>query len=235
MLFLLSNQAVGSSLVKAQIKLLFNNMQSDPVLAIRYPSSSRIRRHVSYSDRYPHILWISRNVFRSFQVSQNARSKKPQYKQLEGVLRTKNSGGESVSVSHGCADMDKQMPLLLGVSKAVLENVIFCHQEDSNWPLGDSNSLKTNFDAIFSATRYSKALDAIRKLKQEQSALAKDMEADLRVLERDLEQANKIKAEKEEAEGRVGGRRSEIKAIVEQARVSGLRLWCSSASLRSSN
>jgi DNA repair exonuclease SbcCD ATPase subunit len=29
------------------------------------------------------------------------------------------------------------VPQLMGVSKAVLENVIFVHQEDSNWPLAE--------------------------------------------------------------------------------------------------
>lgn len=41
----------------------------------------------------------------------------------------------------------------LGVSKAVLDNVIFCHQEESNWPLGEGKSVKQKFDDIFAATR----------------------------------------------------------------------------------
>ena len=32
-------------------------------------------------------------------------------------------------MSHRCADMKKLVPQLMGVSKAILENVIFCHQE----------------------------------------------------------------------------------------------------------
>jgi len=59
------------------------------------------------------------------------------------------------------------------VSKAVLENVIFVHQDESNWPLGDGATLKKKFDDIFSATRYTKALEAIRKLKSEQTAQIK--------------------------------------------------------------
>ena len=54
-----------------------------------------------------------------------------------------------------CTDMDKEIPELMGVSKAVLENVIFCHQEESNWPLSENARLKAKFDDIFSATRYS--------------------------------------------------------------------------------
>lgn len=50
--------------------------------------------------------------------------------------------------------MDVEIPHLLGVSKAVLENVIFCHQEDSYWPLSEASTLKKKFDDIFEATRY---------------------------------------------------------------------------------
>lgn len=50
--------------------------------------------------------------------------------------------------------MDREIPALMGVSKAILENVIFVHQDDSNWPLQDPSTLKKKFDDIFSATRY---------------------------------------------------------------------------------
>ena len=43
------------------------------------------------------------------------------------------------------------------VLQAVLENVIFVHQEDSNWPLADGQTLKKKFDDIFNATKYTKA------------------------------------------------------------------------------
>lgn len=50
--------------------------------------------------------------------------------------------------------MDKEVPALMGVSKAILENVIFVHQDEANWPLQDPSTLKKKFDDIFSATRY---------------------------------------------------------------------------------
>ena len=80
-----------------------------------------------------------------------------------------------------------QMINHLGVSKAILTHVIFCHQEDSTWsvllllhlahcvcvyyttcrPLSEGKALKLKFDEIFASTRYSKALDAIHKLQRE--------------------------------------------------------------------
>lgn len=57
----------------------------------------------------------------------------------------------------------------MGVSKAILENVIFVHQDDSNWPVQDPSTLKKKFDDIFSATRYTKALEVIKKLHKDQA------------------------------------------------------------------
>ncbi len=42
------------------------------------------------------------------------------------------------------------------VSQAILENVVFCHQEDASWPMQDGALLKKKFDDIFESTRYSK-------------------------------------------------------------------------------
>ena len=60
---------------------------------------------------------------------------------------------ETVSITSKCADLNREMVNALGVSKAVLENVIFCHQEESNWPLNEGKSVKQKFDEIFAATR----------------------------------------------------------------------------------
>lgn len=68
----------------------------------------------------------------------------------------------------------------MGVSKAILQHVIFCHQEESNWPLtGSDKDLKTRFDLIFSADRYRKALDEIKTQQ-------KELTTQLRVLEPEL-------------------------------------------------
>ncbi|KAK9138451.1 hypothetical protein Sjap_009045 [Stephania japonica] len=105
---------------------------------------------------------------RSFQLTQKA--SKMEYKAIESVLQTINPhSGEKVCLSYRCADMDREIPALMGVSKAVLENVIFVHQDDANWPLQDPATLKKKFDDIFSATRYTKALEVIKKLHKDQA------------------------------------------------------------------
>nr|XP_048333256.1 DNA repair protein RAD50 isoform X2 [Ziziphus jujuba var. spinosa] len=105
---------------------------------------------------------------RSFQLTQKA--SKMEFKAIESVLQTINPHtGEKVCLSYRCADMDREIPALMGVSKAILENVIFVHQDEANWPLQDSSTLKKKFDDIFSATRYTKALEVIKKLHKEQA------------------------------------------------------------------
>lgn len=86
---------------------------------------------------------------------------------------------QKVIISQRCLDIDKAVPQHMGISKAILENVIFVHQEEANWPLKESKVLKQKFDDIFSATRYSKALDAIKKLRKEKMDEVKDQKIQL--------------------------------------------------------
>lgn len=51
----------------------------------------------------------------------------------------------------------------MGVSKPILDYVIFCHQEDLNWPFQDGKKLKEKFDEIFDSARFNKALENIMK------------------------------------------------------------------------
>ena len=50
--------------------------------------------------------------------------------------------GERVVVSSRVAELDLILPQYLGVSTAVIDNVIFCHQDESFWPLSDPSTLK---------------------------------------------------------------------------------------------
>ncbi|WZZ39670.1 hypothetical protein YC2023_035929 [Brassica napus] len=132
--FIHDPKVAGETETKAQIKLRFKTAAGKDVVCIR-----------------------------SFQLTQKA--SKMEYKAIESVLQTINPHtGEKVCLSYRCADMDREIPALMGVSKAILENVIFVHQDESNWPLQDPSTLKKKFDDIFSATRYTKALEVIKKL-----------------------------------------------------------------------
>ena len=90
--------------------------------------------------------------------------------------------------------MDEEIPRLLGVSKAILENVIFCHQEESNWPLSEPSVLKKKFDDIFEATKYTKALDQIKSIRKEQTAELKVDKERLLAYKTDRERAAKLES-----------------------------------------
>jgi DNA repair protein RAD50 len=128
---------------------------------------------------------------RTFQLQQTKTALK--FKALDGVIRVINDLGEKVSMSHKCSELDRHIPEMLGVSKAVIESVIFCHQEESNWPLLEGAELKKRFDGIFESARYTKALEAIRKLKKARLDDTKDYKRDLDVLSTHMKQAQTIR------------------------------------------
>jgi DNA repair protein RAD50 len=85
-------------------------------------------------------------------VTQNAASRT--CKTLESLLLIRDPVTDiQYSITSKCAEIDNELPHHLGVSKPILENVIFCHQEESSWPLSEPSVLKKKFDDIFAATR----------------------------------------------------------------------------------
>ena len=104
--------------VKGQIKLKFKNVKGQTMVCTRSMQSTQ-------------------------------KKTKLEQKTLESVLVTTDpTTGEQVSISSRCAEMDAEIPFQLGVSRAVLENVLFCHQEESFWPLSEPSILKKKFDDI---------------------------------------------------------------------------------------
>eukprot|EP00804_Cyclotella_cryptica_P001162 CCRYP_016992-RC/>CCRYP_016992-RC protein AED:0.11 eAED:0.11 QI:270/1/1/1/0.66/0.68/16/2123/747 len=142
-------RSLGMSVVKANVKLRFNNRGNQSMVVIR-----------------------------SMEVTQKKST--ASFKALDGIIRTQDPNtGERVSLSHKCTELDKQIPALMGVSKPILEHVVFCHQEDSSWPLQEGAVLKKRFDDIFDSTRYAKALEAIKASRKEYAVQVKDSKADL--------------------------------------------------------
>ncbi|KAF4635009.1 hypothetical protein G7Y89_g3087 [Cudoniella acicularis] len=109
---------------------------------------------------------------------------------LEGNLVMKKDG-ERTSLSKRTAELNKLMPQLLGVSPAVLDYVIFCHQDESLWPMSEPGALKKKFDEIFEAMKYTKAIENLKSLKKNHADELKT----LRVHENNFKD-NKDKAER---------------------------------------
>jgi DNA repair protein RAD50 len=77
--------------------------------------------------------------------------------------------GEKRSMSSRVAEINDVMPKYLGTSKAILDSVIFCHQDESLWPLAAPKDLKERFDKIFEAQKYSLAIDNIKVMRKGQN------------------------------------------------------------------
>ena len=111
-------------------------------------------------------------------------------KTLEGQLLMVKDG-ERTAMSSRVAELDQILPQYLGVSRAILDSVIFCHQDESLWPLSEPSVLKKRFDEIFEAVKYTKAIDNIKILRKKQmEELGK-----LRIVEQHAKE-NKEKGEK---------------------------------------
>ncbi|KAI1434091.1 hypothetical protein GGR50DRAFT_445501 [Xylaria sp. CBS 124048] len=146
-------------------------------------------------------------VTRSLQltVKKTARSQKT----LEGTLHT-NHDGEKVSVSSKEANLNKLISDTLGASAAVLDAVIFCHQEESLWPMSEPAALKKRFDEIFEAMKYTKAIENLKVLRKKQG----ESLTQLKAKEID-DKSNKERAEK--CEQRSIQLQNELESMREQA------------------
>ncbi|CAB4253830.1 similar to Saccharomyces cerevisiae YNL250W RAD50 Subunit of MRX complex [Maudiozyma barnettii] len=141
------------------------------------------------------------------------------FKTLEGQLVAINKMGERTTLSTRSVELDAQVPLYMGVPKAILEYVIFCHQEDSLWPLSEPSNLKKKFDEIFQAMKFTKALDNLKTIK-------KDMAVDIKLLkqsvehmklDRDRSKATKINVYRLEA--KIGEYQEEVNEIEKQLNI----------------
>ncbi len=115
---------------------------------------------LSFTSTQNHALVATRNL--QLTVKKTTRSMKT----LECALRMRRNN-ETTTISSRLVELDLLLPQYLGVSTAVIDNVIFCHQEESLWPMSDSSTLKKKFDEIFEAQKYTKAIKNIRDIGKE--------------------------------------------------------------------
>lgn len=122
-------------------------------------------------------------AMRGFQLTST--SKKSEFRKIEQSLKCKSETGEDIIVNHNCAEIDKQITELLGVSKAVLENVIFCHQESSLWPFGDNSTLKEIFDELFDTSKFSKLTENVTQLGKDYEKKKREQKVEKDLIEKD--------------------------------------------------
>ncbi|KAF0683101.1 Aste57867_24789 [Aphanomyces stellatus] len=156
-----------------------------------------------FTSRAGHTMVVQR-TYRLQQLKSTAK-----FSAMDGVVRMVNEHGEKVSINQKCGELDKHIPDLLGVSRAVLESVIFCHQEDSNWPIQEGSVLKKRFDDIFESARYTKALDAIKKLKVARTTEGKDLKRDLDIINEKVKRARELEEQLEIHQAKLEGLRTD--------------------------
>ncbi|GAA5876452.1 hypothetical protein JCM3774_003780 [Rhodotorula dairenensis] len=158
----------GTQTVMAQVKLRFNNVRKERMI-----------------------------VERRLQVTKKKTVSGLSMKTLEGVISYVDTDQvdkkKRQTLSTKCANLDEEVPAQLGVSRAILQNVIFCHQEESNWPLSEPAALKKKFDDIFEASDYTKVLDEIKRIRKEQTVDIKVDKEKLSALKTDRDRAFKLR------------------------------------------
>ncbi|XP_076805937.1 uncharacterized protein LOC143449570 [Clavelina lepadiformis] len=107
---------------------------------------------------------------------------------------------EGKSISPKSKDAKDLLAELIDVSEPILNYIVFCHQENSNWPINTGNKLKTTFDSIFNLDRYNEALKNIRSKQQEYKTQAANVETDIKNLEEKRNEAHKCRKELEDTE-----------------------------------
>ncbi|KAI9724717.1 MAG: DNA repair protein rad50 [Chrysothrix sp. TS-e1954] len=120
-------------------------------------------------------------------VKKNARS----VKTIDSSLNMWKNG-EKTTLSKRNAEIDAIMPDYLGVSKAILDNVIFCHQDESLWPMSEPSVLKKKFDEIFEALKWTKAVDNLKIQRKNQTAKLSNLKTHEQYAKADKEKGEKI-------------------------------------------
>ncbi|KAK8394416.1 hypothetical protein O3P69_006540 [Scylla paramamosain] len=137
-------------------------------------------------------------AMRSMEATQ--KPKKVEVKTITTTIAMRDDSGHVTTIDGKCNDVLASMATYLGVSKAILNNVIFCHQEESNWPLDEGKKVKEKFDAIFSATLYIKTLEAIKKHRKDMMLNIKNMKIHLDLLRQLKEEARRKQTDLEDSE-----------------------------------
>jgi len=132
-------------------------------------------------------------ICRSMEASQKLKT--IQIKTLDSTITDRTDPSKPVMISSKCADVNNEMMNCLGVTKAILNFVIFCHQEESNWPLEEGGRVKDRFDEIFNSAKYQKCLKNIKDVRKKEMDKAKLEKNDMEHFKGDKQYADTKKKE----------------------------------------
>ncbi|KAL8682978.1 MAG: hypothetical protein Q9186_001057 [Xanthomendoza sp. 1 TL-2023] len=151
-------------------------------------------------------LVVTRNVSLTVQKTKRV------MKTLDGSL-LRHANGERIVMSSRNAELDRFVPQYLGVSKAVLDNVIFCHQDESLWPMSEPSNLKKKFDEIFEALKYTKAIEAIKKMRKDYMEESKRLQLTEQHCKENKSKADKVSHESSRLSDEIERLRVEVEEL----------------------
>ncbi|KAI5968406.1 RAD50 [Candida margitis] len=174
----------------------------DPSLSSRTSVTGQVK--LAFKNANGKSMITTRSVQASIKNTKTASTNTITFKSMEGQLAYIENG-KKTSISSKNAELDSQIPIFLGASTAILDNVIFCHQDESLWPLSEASVLKKKFDDIFEASKFTKVIDNLKSIK-------KDMTTDIKLIEQSV---NHLKIDKDRAK-KVRDRLAEMNHSVEK-------------------
>lgn len=138
------------------------------------PPLSDSRRNFLHTSKKPASSFDKNTPYASIQLTfQNARNEVCFAKREITNLSTGKTSTPSISSCykilnqswnhiHRQEEWNKTVPLLFNLpNQAILNNVVLCHQEQNQWCMGDSSTVKQIFDRIFGCERYKKEIKHI--------------------------------------------------------------------------
>ncbi|SOV12182.1 DNA repair protein RAD50, putative [Plasmodium gaboni] len=123
-------------------------------------------------------IGISRSYNLFYSKDKNKKVKHT-FRALDNNIIIKKDKGDDLIITNKCVDINNHIPKLMGVSKALLDNVIFCHHDENLWPFSESIKIKKKFDELFGDDHFSKILEELLKCKKYLNDLLKRKEYDL--------------------------------------------------------
>ncbi|ANQ08902.1 Uncharacterized protein PCOAH_00036420 [Plasmodium coatneyi] len=162
----------------------------DPLISNKMNSRGKINLLLkNYNNKR---IGISRS-FSLFYCKDKNKKIKQTFRALDNnIIIKKGEGQEDVIITNKCLDINEHIPKLMGVSKALLENVILCHHEESLWPFSESVKIKKKFDELFGDDHFSKILDEFTKCRKTMNDVLKTKEYELATLKERYEKKKSI-------------------------------------------
>lgn len=134
----------------------------------------------------------------------------------EHTLAIRYKDGTTHTLNSKICDFNKAILHHLGVPKAIFKYVIFCHQEESTWPLSEPKELKTRFDDIFQLTKFVKAQDRMKKIVMDFAKEEKTQEANKKLAEMMMREKLTARQNYEEYERRIISGKEDHSKLKEQ-------------------